>query len=158
MRRPILGVKKETETRLNTSVQHQATIELKGLELEKRLRKKRSDAYTEAVTQLDAGGVVCRTDKVQELLQMIANEFPELKPHQFPNGIISKCYLGSPYEVHTLNAALAIIEHYKAGHALPSELEKGRALALHPGYAYIEVFSDSICAVTHSGNVSMIKG
>ncbi|OUS69492.1 hypothetical protein B1748_31380 [Paenibacillus sp. MY03] len=158
LRRPILGTKAGVETNLSASVRIRPTEELIGLALEKRLRQKRSTAYTEAMTKLDAGGVVCHSETVRELIQTISNEFPELKPHQFPIGIISKCYLGSPYEVHVLDTALEIVEHYKVGQSLPSGMEKGRALALHPGYLYIEIFSNSICAVSKSGNTSIIQG
>lgn len=160
MRRPLLNVQPKTNTEqiLKTATITRPNIELSGAALEKRLRSKRSDAYTEAMTKLDAGGAVCSQQVIQDLIQAIASEFPELQPHQFPIGIISKCYLGAPYEVHTLDVALEIVEHYKVGQALPAGMERGRSIALHPGYAYVEVFSNAICAVTSAGNVSIIKG
>lgn len=158
MRRPILN--RGTTTGLQPQVQSasRTTVELTGLALERRLRQKRSGAYVEAMCQLDATGAVCDRSKLNELLASIQSEFPELKPFQFPIGIISKCYLGQPYEVHTLSIALDIVEHYKRGEALPDGMEKGRSLAIHPGYAFIEIYTDSMCAVDKSGNVSMIKG
>lgn len=158
-RRVVLGTKTAEQVRLNPSIATPAsTLELTGLLLERRLRMKRSERYTEALTRLDAGGAVCSKEQVDAYIHAIQQEFPELKPYQFPLGIIAKCYLGSPYEVHVLSPSLHIIEHYRVGQALPSGLEKGRTLALHPGYCYIEVFSDSICAVAKNGDVSMIKG
>ncbi|MGG4095449.1 hypothetical protein [Paenibacillus lautus] len=110
------------------------------------------------MTKLDVGGAVWSREMIDELIQTISNEFPELKPTQLPIGIIAKCHLGDPFETHILDRALEIVEHYKFGQVLPSGMEKGRALALHPSYDYIEVYSDSLCAVSKNGNVSIIKG
>jgi hypothetical protein len=109
------------------------------------------------MTRLDAGGVVASKQKVQELIDRIASEFPELAEIQLPLGIVSRCYLGEPYEIHSLDSRLEIIEHYKRGETAPNGLEKARRLALHPSYAYIEVYTNMMCAVTHTGEVSIIK-
>ena len=109
------------------------------------------------MTKLDAGGVICNHAQIDELKQAIQNEFPELNPYQYPIGIIAKCYLGNPYEVHTLDIKLDIIQHYKKGEAVPI-LDRGRSLALHPSYEFIEVYNDTLRAVTKSGDVAVIQG
>ena len=134
------------------------TVELKGMELDKRLRKKRSGEYVNAIKKLDAGGVTCNHASIEELKQAIQNEFPELTPYQYPIGIIAKCYLGNPYEVHTLDVKLDIVEHYKKGEVLPDSMDRGRSLAMHPSYDFIEIYNDSLRAITLSGDVSVIKG
>ncbi|EGL18098.1 hypothetical protein [Paenibacillus sp. HGH0039] len=156
MRRQILNttVKRDIEIRPQSGT----GVELTGLALDKKRREKRSDAYVNALSQLDGAGAVLDRSKIDQIIQAVANEFSELQPYQFPIGIISKCYLGEPYEVHSLDIRLEIIEHYKKGTALPGGMEKGRSLAVHPGYEFIEIYSDSICAVARNGNVSMIKG
>lgn len=158
MRRPLLNLSTSKQTSLKTTVNSpKLNVELQGVALEKKLRTKRSEAYTQCMTKLDTGSAVVNRAKVDEIIQTIATEFPELKPYQFPIGIVAKCYLGDSYEVHVLDSGLRIVKHYKFGEPLPSGMEKARRLANHSAYAYIEVYSDSICAVAHSGAVSMIK-
>lgn len=157
MRRPILGTNTRVDTSLNAAPGQQAAVRLDGAALEKRLRSKRSGAFVEAMTKLDASGAVASKGRVQELINQIASEFPELMADQRPLGIVSECYLGEPYEVHSLDARLEILEHYKRGEIVPNGMEKARRLAMHPGYAYIEVYTNMLCAVSESGEVSMIK-
>jgi hypothetical protein len=157
MRRPIIGINARVDTTLEVTPKKQALVRLEGVELEKRLRKKRSKTFVEAMSKLDVSGVVAQKEKVQELIDQIVNEFPELIYDQLPIGIVSKCYLGEPYEVHTLSRSLQIIEHFKKGERLPNGLERARRLALHPSYAYIEVYSNMMCAVSQSGDVSIVK-
>ncbi|ACX62608.1 hypothetical protein GYMC10_0302 [Paenibacillus sp. Y412MC10] len=157
MRRPILGLNTQVGTSLDVSSRQRAVVRLEGVALEKRLRSKRSSAFVEAMTKLDVSGVIATKEKVQEFIDQIAGEFPELAADQLPLGIVSKCYLGNPYEVHSLDARLQIIDHYKRGEILPNGMEKARRLAMHPGYVYIEVYMNMICAVSQSGEVSMIK-
>ena len=71
-------------------------------------------------------------------------------------GLVSKCYLGKPYEVHILDMANQIIEHYKIGQPLPGGLEKARSIALRGGYEFIEVYIDCCRAVSSNGTVSVI--
>ncbi|PAD78351.1 hypothetical protein [Paenibacillus campinasensis] len=157
MRRPILGLNTRVETSLDVAPRQQAVVRIEGAALEKRLRSKRSGAFVEAMTKLDVSGVVATKEKVQELIDQITSEFPELAVDQLPLGIVSKCYLGDSYEVHSLDAGLQIINHYKRGEVLPNGMEKARRLAMHPAYAYIEVYMNMICAVAQSGEVSIIK-
>lgn len=157
MRRPILGLNTRVETNLNVAPRQQAAVRLEGAVLEKRLRSKRSSAFIEAMTKLDVNGVVATKEKVQELIDQIASEFPELAVDQLPLGIVSKCYLGNPYEVHSLDTRLQILDHYKRGEIVPNGMEKARRLAMHPSYSYIEVYMNMIAAVSLSGEVSMIK-
>lgn len=157
MRRSILGLNTRVETSLYVAPRQQSGVRLEGVELEKRLRSGRSNDFVEAMTKLDVSGVVATKEKVQELIDQIASELPELAQDQLPLGIVSKCYLGNPYEVHTLDARLQIIDHYKRGEVLTNDMEKARRLAMHPGYAYVEVYTNMICAVSKSGEVSMIK-
>ncbi|MNM93124.1 hypothetical protein D3C81_1054890 [compost metagenome] len=142
---------------MNVAPRQHAAVRLEGVALEKRLRSKRSSPFVEAMTRLDASGVVTSKEKVQGLIDAIASEFPELASDQLPLGIVSKCYLGHPYEVHSLDHRLQIVEHYKRGEIVPGGMERARRLAMHPGYAYIEVYTNMLCAVTQSGEVSMIK-
>lgn len=159
MRRPLIktNVNQKTNFGVTANQTSRTTVELTGLALDKRLRQKRSPSYVNSLTKLDAGGVMCSNAQIDELKQAIQNEFPDLNPYQYPIGIIAKCYLGNPYEVHTLDIKLDIIHHYKRGEAVPI-LDRGRALALHPSYEFIEVYNDTLRAVTKNGDVAVIQG
>lgn len=159
MKRSILTGKNQiVVSPLASSTQSRTTVELTGMALDKKLREKRSSAYCEIVSQLDVAHAQLGRQQVDQLINQLIIEFPDLQPYQFPIGIVSKCYLGDPYEVHTLDVRLEIVEHYKKQQSLPTMLEKGRALACHSAYRFVEVYSDSLCAVDQYGCVSIIKG
>lgn len=127
------------------------------LELDRILRKKRSKEYMNALHSLDAGGHVQNQQKVNEIIDIIKKEFPEAEISKNLLGYVSICYLGKPYEVHTLDMSGQIINHFKYGQPLPNGMEKARGIALRGGYAFIEVYTDCCRAVNASGMVSVIK-
>lgn len=90
------------------------------------------------------------------MIDTIRNEFPDLEISGIMLGIVSICYLGKPYEVHTLNMAGQIVEHYKSGQMLPDGLEKARTIAIRGGYEFIEVYVDCCRAISSNGSVSVI--
>lgn len=120
------------------------------------LRKTRSKKYMDALRRLDAGGHVHNKDQVDEIINAIREEFPELEISDVLLGYVSICYLGKPYEVHTLDLSGGIIEHYKSGEPLPNGLEKARSIALRGGYDFIEVYAGCCRAISSSGMVSVI--
>lgn len=128
------------------------------MKLDRILRQPRSKAYMEAMHKLDAGGHVHNANKVNDIVEVIQNEFPEIELQGILLGFVSICYLGKPYEVHTLDMTGNIIEHYKTGQPLPGGLEKARSIALRGGYDFIEVYVDCCRAVSASGRVSVITG
>lgn len=126
------------------------------MRLDRLLRKSRSKEYMDAIHHLDAGGHVHNKQKVDEMLQKIRDEFPEIEICDIMLGIVAICYLGAPYEVHTLDITGQIIEHYKSGQSLPGGLEKARSIAMRGGYDFIEVYVDCCRAVSENGTVSVI--
>lgn len=136
--------------------QNQQIQQTDKLKVDRLLRRARSKAYMQTVHRLDAGGHVQNKQKVDEIVDAIRNEFPELDISGILLGIVAVCYLGKPYEVHTLDITGQIIEHYKSGQALPGGLEKARSIAMHGGYAFIEVYIDCCRAVSANGTVSVI--
>lgn len=126
------------------------------LQLNRLLRKSRSKEYMQAMHSLDAGGHVQNRQKVNEIIDALRNEFPELEIEAIMLGIVSICNLGEPYEVHTLDITGQIIEHYQRGHALPGGLEKARSIAMRGGYDFIEVYVDCCRAIGSNGSVSVI--
>lgn len=121
------------------------------------LRKQRSKEYMQAMTSLDAGGHTHNQQKVNDIINAIRNEFPEVEISGVLLGFVSVCYLGKPYEVHTLDMGGQIIEHYKKGEPLPGGLEKARNIALRGGYSFIEVYVDCCRAISSNGTVSVIS-
>lgn len=136
--------------------QKQQNRQMEKMQLDRLLRKNRSKEYMDAMHRLDAGGHVQNRKQVEDILQAIRAEFPELELADLLLGYVSICYLGTPYEVHTLDMSGQIIEHYKAGQLLPNGLEKARGLALRGGYDFIEVYVDCCRCVSADGRVSVV--
>ncbi|WP_430222239.1 hypothetical protein [Paenalcaligenes sp. Me131] len=160
MARALLGVMNKAP-QLQTNVQSQSAAsstrsKLDAVALKARLRQKRSTAYIEAMTTLDAGGHVHSQTQTQALVDAMHAEFPDVQIEGLPIGIISKCYLGEPFEVHTLDYVGQIIQHYKKGAPLPKGMEAARSLARLPHYSFIEVYTDKLITVSQSGQTAII--
>lgn len=125
--------------------------------LDERLRTKRSKAYVEAMSCLDAGTHHADRSALDGLIKAIAEEFPDLGIDERPIGIVSRCFLGAPYEVHICDLDGSIIEHFQTYRAMPPRFEAGRTLALHPLYAFVEVYPTALRAVSQDGSVSVIE-
>ena len=136
--------------------QKQQAQQMDKMKLDRLLRKPRSRAYMDAMHRLDAGGHVHNQSKVNEIIDAIRNEFPDVEISGILLGCVAICYLGKPYEVHTLDITQGIIEHYKSGQTLPGGLEKARNIAMRGGYDFIEVYVDCCRAVSSNGAVSVI--
>lgn len=121
-----------------------------------RLAARRSAAYMSAFAQLDAGGHLLDDKTKAAIRAAIRAEFPEVSAVDLPLGIVARCHLGHPYEVHTLDCALDIVEHYKIGQALPGGMERARTLARHPSYVFVEVYLRQVRAVSADGTVTTL--
>lgn len=126
--------------------------------LDRILRKNRSKEYMDAIHRLDAGGHAHNHQQINEILDAIRSEFPDIDINGVLLGYVSQCYLGDPYEVHTVDMTGQIIEHYKKGEVLPDGLEKARSLALRGGYDFIEVYIDCCRCISSTGAVSVVTG
>ena len=159
MPKPILN---SYQSQQQTQASHIMTSNLKQphidkLSLDRLLRKSRSKEYMDAIHQLDAGGHVHNKKEVNEIINTIKSEFPDVDINGILLGFVAKCYLGAPYEAHTLDLVGEIIEHYKLGETLPGGLDKAKSIALHGGYDFIEVYTDCCRAISSNGSVSVIK-
>lgn len=166
MPRPILrNPQNQTQTRTNnilsatrnTQHQNQQKQQMDKMKMDKLLRKTRSKEYMDAIHKLDAGGHVHNQNKVNAILDTIRSEFPEVEITGILLGYVAVCYLGKPYEVHTLDIVGGIIEHYKSGQPLPGGMEKARSIAMRGGYDFIEVYVDCCRAISSNGSVSVIS-
>lgn len=161
MPKPLLRrTQAQSETILSATrqeTQSPQTKQMDKMRLDRLLRKPRSKAYMEALHQLDAGGHVHNRQKVDEIINAIRAEFPEVEISGVLLGIVAVCYLGRPYEVHSLDMSGHIVEHYPAGQTMPGGLEIARSLALRGGYDFIEVYVDCCRCVSADGTVSVVK-
>lgn len=118
--------------------------------------KKRSKHYLDIISRLDAK-TLTDTKGMEELMNAIQGEFGTADIASLPLGIVAKCFLGHPHEVHTLDLSVSqIIRHYKIGEALPEDFEKARTLAKHNAYAFVEVYRDKIILIREDGTASKI--
>lgn len=152
----IPGTTRSPETQVGF-VSNPVSTGLTGARLQMRLNARRTKAYVEALARLDAGGHALTPASIAELMSMLAAEFPEVSARDLPLGIAAICRLGSPYEVHTLDVCQSILTHYKLGQVLPSGMEKARNLAIHPSYAFVEIYLNHARAVRPDGTVSTIS-
>lgn len=134
-----------------------SSSKLSKADLEARLRQKRSANYIRTMTQLDAGCHCQDPRAVEALIAAIQQELPEVTIDKLPIGIVSRCFLGEDYEVHTLDRTGGIIQHYRRQQSLPPLLERARSLALHSEYLFVEVYVDSLVAVRSNGDTSYIN-
>jgi hypothetical protein len=116
----------------------------------------RSRRYLEALAGLDRSGTVSRVD-VDDIIDRIHREFADAWAST-PLGIVARCYLGAPYEVHTLTLDGTILAHYKVGEELPAPLERARTLALSEAYLAIEVYPDRMIFIRTGGTVTVSGG
>ena len=142
---------------VSNQTQKQHVQQIDKMKLDRLLRKPRSKAYMDALHKLDVGGHVHNQNKVNEIIDTIRNEFPEVELGGVLLGYVSECFLGKPYEVHTLDVTGGIIEHYMSGKPLPEGMERARAIAIRGGYDFIEVYLDCCRAISGNGSVSVIS-
>lgn len=161
MPRPIFKTINQTQTQSILNVNQQQNTkslqQMDKMKFERLLRQPRSKKYVQAICKLDAGGHVHNQEKINEILNTIKNELPEVMLPDILIGYVAICCLGCPYEVHTLSISGSIIKHYKEGEPLPDGMEKARSIAIRGGYAFIEVYTDCCRAVSSDGTVSVIR-
>jgi hypothetical protein len=117
---------------------------------------KRSSRYMDALAALDPSQNTADVDMAAVHDAIDAEFRPSVD--LFPDGIMARCYLGTPYQVHALDlTASVILEHYKRGEPAPGILERARKLALHPSYLCIEVYPNYLVCVRHDGSTSELR-
>ncbi|WP_018331109.1 hypothetical protein [Actinomycetospora chiangmaiensis] len=73
-----------------------------------------------------------------------------------PVGIVSHCFLGPPFEAHTLGLEGSIIEHFRVGESLPGQLQEARPLTRTDTYLCIEVYPDRLVCVRADGTITVM--
>jgi len=113
--------------------------------------KKRSKKYLDLIAGLDAK-TLTDTKGMDDLIKAIQEEFGTAELADLPLGIVAKCFLGHPYEVHTLDLSRSqIVKHYKVNEAMEADFEKARTVAMHNAYALVEVYKDKIILIREDG-------
>lgn len=115
----------------------------------------RSARYLAAIARLDASASLLPV-QIEEIIEELHREFAETWS-VLPLGFVAHCYLGAPFEAHTLTVDGAIIAHYRTGEALPGPLEKARALARVGHYGVIEVYPDRLVCVLSDGAIVTVE-
>lgn len=90
-------------------------------------------------------------------MQAVQEEFGTAELASLPIGIVSKCFLGEPFEVHILDlSGSQVVKHFKTLETMPSDFERARNLALHNSYCFIEVYSDKIVIIREDGSATKL--
>ncbi|HRE64637.1 MAG TPA: hypothetical protein PKU77_12650 [Ferruginibacter sp.] len=127
-----------------------------GFISDREILQKRSKRYLDLIAGLDAK-TLTDTKGIEELMNAIQEEFGTTDIASLPLGIVAKCFLGHPHEVHTLDlSGSQIIKHYKIGEPLPDDFEKARTLAKHNAYAFVEVYRDKVILIREDGTASKL--
>jgi hypothetical protein len=134
---------------------NQKTV-INGRVSDRDLLKQRSRKYIDMISKIDSK-TLSDTRGMDELLEAVQKELGSADIISLPIGIVSKCFLGHPYEVHTIDlSGNIIISHFKKGEAMSPDFEKARNLAIHNSYALIEVYKDKMLIIREDGSVSKI--
>lgn len=157
MARTILGVGEKVATPLENRTIAPSRATISGPQLRQLLRRPRSAGYVTTLGKMDVAGHQVDKAAQETLVAAIAAEFPDLTIEQRPLGIVCKCFLGPPYVVHICDLDLNIVEHFEHTRSMPQPFERARSLALHPSYAFVEVYADSLRAIASDGSVSVIE-
>ncbi|TCO59754.1 hypothetical protein [Actinocrispum wychmicini] len=128
----------------------------KSVARDRLLTTRRSATYLRAIRELDAAGHVAAVD-LARIVDDFRREFEDANCST-PVGIVSRCYLGAPYEVHTLALDGSIVEHYETGKQLPGGLERARSYAMSVAFDAIEVYPDRLVCVRVDGSVVALEG
>lgn len=141
---------------LNLDTSKNKSLSSSGFISDRELLQKRSKRYMDMIAKLDAT-TLTDTKGMQELMNAIQEEFGTAELSNLPMGIVAKCFLGHPHEVHTLDlVGHQIIRHYKIGEPLPNDFEKARTLAKHNAYAFVEVYRDKIILIREDGTATKL--
>ena len=141
---------------LNFEKKQENTANTSGFLSERDYLKKRSEGYINLIKNMDTD-MLSQTGGKEEFMKKLQEEFGTTDPAQLPIGILAKCFLEHPHDVHTLDLSSSVIlKHYAIGEALPPEFEKARNTALHNAYAFVEVYKDKFIVIHWDGTATFL--
>lgn len=140
---------------LNLGIKENSKLSL-GFVSDRDRLKKRSNRFLNAIAGLDVK-TLTETKGMDSLMNAIQEEFGTAELASLPIGIVAKCFLGHPHEVHTMDlSGSQIVKHYKVGEPLPADMEKARALAKHNAYAFVEIYTDMMVLIREDGTATKL--
>jgi hypothetical protein len=116
----------------------------------------RSTRYLDNLSRLDASTNITPA-QLEEIVDGIRREFAD-RWAALPVGFVSRCFLGHPFEVHTLTPDGGILEHFRLGQSMPGPLESARTHTLTGLYLAIEVYEDRLVCVRTDGTTVTLGG
>ena len=148
----------DQEHRLSATLKPETTQNLRTnpTEVQRMLRRRRSPKYMQIMSKLDAGSTHISQKDIEEMIEAIREEFPDIDILNEYVGCMAVCHLGEPFEVHTMNVGEQRIVHFHANYEFESPLNKCRQLCLMPEYQFIEVYTNEFRAISANGAVANI--
>lgn len=178
MARPVLNNLSSGSMSLSTSRACRATVLLDGPKLQSRLRQNRAKTYVDVICRLRVNGHQPDKEAPRELISAVGNEFGDLAIEQRPDGVIGQVTWLDAAGVYHMTSTVAVwdlssrqwdepsgfifliqdaLGVYEPSQPMPSPLlERARSLALHPNYAFVELYADTLRAVASDGSVSVV--
>jgi hypothetical protein len=144
MRQPLIGGQHRNQVTSLAGLGQKTAAPATGAAV---VNRRRSRSYLDAIRKLDAG-----TAEHADVSAIVDEMLSEFGPGAgLPLGVLARCYLGPPFEVHSLDLAGGIVEHYKLGQQLPEPYGRARALATHDSYLAIEIYPDRLVCLLEDG-------
>lgn len=140
---------------INLDTGNKLTV-MNGFICDRDILKKRSKRYLDIIAGLDSK-TLTDTKGMDGLMKEIQEELGAAELTGLPLGIVSKCFLGHPYEVHTIDlSGSQIIKHYKVNETMEAVFEKARIVARHNAYAMVEIYKDKIILIREDGTATKL--
>ena len=148
----------QSENRLSATLKPKDNQDLRTnpIEIQRALRKRRSTKYMEIMSKLDAGSGHISQHDINEMIQAIRDEFPDIEIVNEFLGSMAICHLPGNYDVHTLNPGDNSITHFHMGYSFEAPLDKCRNLCRMPDYLFVEIYSNQLRAISPNGAVANI--
>lgn len=147
----------DSSIKLSSNPAEKNSITSLGVRTISDIYNKRSKKYLDLLMKLDKGTITHSNDWAN-FIEELKEQIQDFSSPELLEGIIAKCYLGVPYEVHILDfSATSIVNHFKRGEPLPANLERARSLANHDSYLYVEVYRDKLVCIKDDGTPVVIN-
>lgn len=149
----------QTENRLSATLKPEEKQESRTnpVEIQRVLRKRRSAKYMEIMSKLDAGTGHISQHDIDEMIQAIRDEFPDIEIVNNYCGSMAICHLPGNFDVHTLNPSDSSITHFREGYGFEAPLDKCRNLCQMSEYLFVEVYTNQFRAISPNGAVANIS-
>lgn len=148
----------QPENRLSATMKSEDHTETRsnGPSTQRALRKRRSQKYMDIMSKLDAGSGNISPRDIEDMIQAIREEFPDIEIFNEYCGCMAICHLPGNFDVHILSPGSNCITHFGAGFGFETPLDSCRNLCRMPEYRFVEVYTNSLKAISANGAVANI--